>query len=148
MFQDSRGMPRTPLSVSGGSSTANLRSSSFGLVGVTNITPTTLRRREWSLEKVPVASPIDGTLQLKIQSHTESLIEERGFLTVFEDVGGFGAWHRRWCLLSNDQLLFWKYPDDEKLKVVQQNILLHVLGYIFLHGINRIPNTPSILGNA
>ncbi|XP_046438259.1 anillin-like [Daphnia pulex] len=122
--QDSRGMPRTPLSVSGGSSTANLRSSSFGLVGVTNITPTSLRRREWSLEKVPVASPIDGTLQLKIQSHTESLIEERGFLTVFEDVGGFGAWHRRWCLLSNDQLLFWKYPDDEKLKEPQYSINL------------------------
>ena len=70
------------------------------------------------MEKVPSTSPIDGRFQLKIQSHTENLIEERGFLTVFEDVGGFGAWHRRWCLLSNDQLLFWKYPDDEKLKVM------------------------------
>jgi actin-binding protein anillin len=145
-------MPRTPLSVSGGSSTANLRSSSFGLVGVTSITPTSLRRREWSLEKVPVASPIDGTLQLKIQSHTESLIEERGFLTVFEDVGGFGAWHRRWCLLSNDQLLFWKYPDDEKLKVVQELYYFRIcLGLYISSGmlrINRNPNTPSILGNA
>ena len=122
MFQDNRGLQKT--SVSGGSSTINIRGSSFGLVGVSNITPTTLRRREWSLEKVPFASPIDGIFQLKIQSHTESLIEERGFLTVFEDVGGFGSWHRRWCLLSNDQLLFWKYPDDEKLKVVQQSVLL------------------------
>ncbi len=119
MFQDNRGLQKT--TVSGGSSTINLRSSSFGLVGVSNITPTTLRKQEWSLEKVPFASPIDGIFQLKIQSHTESLIEERGFLTVFEDVGGFGSWHRRWCLLSNDQLLFWKYPDDEKLKVVQRS---------------------------
>lgn len=108
-------MAKTPTSA--GSSGVNLRSSSFGLVGVANITSATLRRLEWSLERVPFASPIDGTFQLRIQSHSESLIEERGFLTVFEDVGGFGAWHRRWCLLSNDQLLFWKYPDDEKLKV-------------------------------
>lgn len=98
-------------------SSSSLRSSSFGLVGITNITPRTLRTREWSLENVPSTSPIDGKLQLKIQSHTESLIEERGFLTIFEDVGGYGAWHRKWCLLSNDQMLFWKYPDEEKIKV-------------------------------
>lgn len=87
------------------------------MVGICKITPITLRKREWILENVPTASPIDGKLQLKIQSHAESLIEERGFLTVFEDIGGFGAWHRRWCWLSNDRLLFWKYPDDERLKV-------------------------------
>lgn len=119
---DNRGLAKTPASA--GSSGVNLRSSSFGLVGVANITSATLRRLEWSLERVPFASPIDGTFQLRIQSHSESLIEERGFLTVFEDVGGFGAWHRRWCLLSNDQLLFWKYPDDEKLKEPQYSINL------------------------
>ncbi|KAI9557161.1 hypothetical protein GHT06_016968 [Daphnia sinensis] len=119
---DNRGLAKTPTSA--GSSGVNLRNSSFGLVGVANITSATLRRREWSLERVPLASPIDGTFQLRIQSHSESLIEERGFLTVFEDVGGFGAWHRRWCLLSNDQLLFWKYPDDEKLKEPQYSINL------------------------
>ena len=108
-------LSKTPLSSPAGPSA--VRSSSFGLVGFTIISSTSLRRQEWSLEKVPFASPIDGALQLKIQCHTESLIEERGFLTIFEDVGGFGAWHRRWCLLSNDQLLFWKYPDDEKRKV-------------------------------
>ena len=94
-----------------------IRSSSFGLVGTASITPVTLHRKHWTLEKVPFASPIEGSFAMKIQSHTDSLIEERGFLTVFEDVGGFGAWHRRWCYLSNDQLLFWKYPDDEKRKV-------------------------------
>jgi len=97
-------------------SASTVRNSSFGLVGFTTITAATLRRQQWTLENVPFVSPIDARLELKIQCHTESLIEERGFLTVFEDVGGFGAWHRRWCLLSNDQLLFWKYPDDEKRK--------------------------------
>lgn len=109
-------------SSSSAGSSVNLRGSSFGLIGVSHITPLTLRKRCWTLENVPLTSPIDGKLQLKIQSHSESLIKERGFLTVFEDVGGFGAWHRRWCLLSNDQLLFWKYPDDERLKVSDSSV--------------------------
>lgn len=37
--------------------------------------------------------------------------------TIFEDVSGFGAWHRRWFVLKNHTLSFWKYPDDEKIKV-------------------------------
>jgi actin-binding protein anillin len=44
-------------------------------------------------------------------------VRERGFLTMFEDVSGFGAWHRRWCLLEGATLSYWKYPDDEKKKV-------------------------------
>lgn len=95
-----------------------IRSSSFGLVGCAKITTESLRRREWILENVPVASPIVGTLLLKIQCHSEAVMEQRGFLTVFEDVAGFGAWHRRWCRLTNYQLMFWRYPDDEKRKVL------------------------------
>lgn len=71
----------------------------------------------YTLEKIPTASPILGQLHVKIQCHADVSMDERGFLTVFEDVGGYGAWHRRWCLLSNDELLFWKYPDEEKRKV-------------------------------
>jgi len=112
--QESRLMS-TP-TVSGAAGSHAVRSSSFGLVGHASISAATLHRKEWTLEKVPLASPISGSLDMKIASHTDCLVEERGFLTVFEDVGGFGAWHRRWCRLSNDQLLFWKYPDDEKRK--------------------------------
>ena len=36
---------------------------------------------------------------------------------MFEDVGGFGAWHRRWCVLAENRVCFWKYPDDERDKV-------------------------------
>ena len=38
--------------------------------------------------------------------------------TMFEDVSGFGAWHRRWCSLKSHHLSYWKYPDDEGTKVV------------------------------
>lgn len=36
---------------------------------------------------------------------------------MFEDVSGFGAWHRRWCVLSGNCISYWTYPDDEKRKV-------------------------------
>jgi len=36
---------------------------------------------------------------------------------MFEDVNGFGAWHRRWSLLKDNVVSYWKYPDDEKSKV-------------------------------
>lgn len=37
---------------------------------------------------------------------------------MFEDVSGFGAWHRRWCVLSGNCISYWTYPDDEKRKVM------------------------------
>lgn len=37
--------------------------------------------------------------------------------TMFEDVGGFGSWHRRWCVLTGGRLSYWKYPDEEKNRV-------------------------------
>lgn len=115
VLQDSRAHSKFPSSPSTG--TILIRSSSFGLVGSCNITQACLKRSSFDLEKVPTTSPLTGKLELKIICHNENLVEERGFLTIFDDVGGFGAWHRRWCLLSNDQLLFWKYPDDESKKV-------------------------------
>ena len=39
------------------------------------------------------------------------------FQTMFEDVSGLGAWHRRWVVLARNKLCFWKYPDDENKKV-------------------------------
>lgn len=54
---------------------------------------------------------------MKITCELAVSVEHRGFLTMFEDVSGFGAWHRRWCLLKGSSLNYWKYPDDEKKQV-------------------------------
>lgn len=42
--------------------------------------------------------------------------------TMFEDVSGFGAWHRRWSALQGNKLCFWKYPDEETRKVSSEAI--------------------------
>ena len=80
--------------------------------------------------QVAYSSPLAGSIQLKLSSELELDIGERGFLTMFEDVSGFGAWHRRWCLLEGATLSYWKYPDDEKKKVkcgLQINVSLLII---------------------
>lgn len=92
---------------------------------------------------MPFLCPLEGHIHLKLQCDVGSRVEERGFLvsvtllctcvrlcvdvlmknifsvlqTMFEDVSGFGAWHRRWCVLTGYYISYWTYPDDEKRKV-------------------------------
>ncbi|KAG0726292.1 Anillin [Chionoecetes opilio] len=72
--------------------------------------------RQINMKKVPYSSPLDGHLLMHVNCSFEGGISERGFLTMFEDVGGFGAWNRRWCVLSGMHLRYWRYPDDETKK--------------------------------
>ncbi|KAG8228661.1 hypothetical protein J437_LFUL008898 [Ladona fulva] len=93
-----------------------VRSTAFSLTGYVIFSLRELKRVQWTLNKVPYSSPLDGTIHMKLQCHLEQVAEERGFLTMFDDVSGFGAWHRRWCLLHGDKLAYWKYPEDERKK--------------------------------
>ncbi|EAW94067.1 anillin, actin binding protein (scraps homolog, Drosophila), isoform CRA_a [Homo sapiens] len=52
------------------------------------------------------------TLSLSSVGNTKFVLDK----TIFEDVSGFGAWHRRWCVLSGNCISYWTYPDDEKRK--------------------------------
>ena len=47
---------------------------------------------------------------------------------MFDDVSGFGAWHRRWFHLSGSTLSYWKYPDDENKQGSQCLVL--VINYL------------------
>lgn len=62
-------------------------------------------------------SPLEGSVEMKVNCELAVSVEHHGFLTMFEDISGFGAWHRRWCLLKGHTLSYWKYPDDEKKMV-------------------------------
>ncbi|KAH0511961.1 Actin-binding protein anillin, partial [Microtus ochrogaster] len=52
------------------------------------------------------------TLSLSSVGDTKFALDK----TIFEDVSGFGAWHRRWCVLSGNCISYWTYPDDERRK--------------------------------
>ncbi|KAJ3648680.1 hypothetical protein Zmor_020464 [Zophobas morio] len=91
-----------------------VRSPTFALMGYVVFSAATTNKKQWSLNNTPSMSPLEGTVEMCISCQMATTIEHRGFLTMFEDVSGFGAWHRRWCLLRGDTLSYWKYPDDEK----------------------------------
>uniref|UniRef100_A0A3Q1EKE3 Anillin n=1 Tax=Acanthochromis polyacanthus TaxID=80966 RepID=A0A3Q1EKE3_9TELE len=93
-----------------------VRTSNFVLVGSHKLTLSSIGKNKFPLEKVPFLCPLEGHIYLKMQCEVGSKVEERGFLTMFEDVSGFGAWHRRWCVLSGYCISYWTYPDDEKRK--------------------------------
>ncbi|XP_016296217.1 actin-binding protein anillin-like isoform X4 [Sinocyclocheilus anshuiensis] len=124
---------QTPVVASPGGPNA-VRTSSFVLVGSHKLTLASIGKNKFLLEKikyegverellsdmfhkkVPFLCSLEGHIYLKMQCQVGSRIAERGFLTMFEDVSGFGAWHRRWCVLSGYCISFWTYPDDEKRK--------------------------------
>ncbi|XP_069073400.1 anillin-like isoform X1 [Pleurodeles waltl] len=111
---------------------SSIRTSNFLLVGSRTVSLESLNKTKFPLDKmkfegkvgrllgahfqdkVPFLSPLEGNVHLKLQCQSHSNVHHSGFLTMFEDVSGFGAWHRRWCVLSGNYLSFWTYPDQEK----------------------------------
>ncbi|XP_061885377.1 anillin isoform X2 [Entelurus aequoreus] len=106
---------QTPVVASPGGPNA-VRSSNFVLVGSHKLTLSSTGKSKFPLEKVPFLCPLEGHVYLKMQCEVGCNVEEKGFLTMFEDVSGFGAWHRRWCVLSGYCISYWTYPDDERRK--------------------------------
>ncbi|XP_077915587.1 anillin isoform X2 [Halichoerus grypus] len=109
-----------------------VRTSNFALVGSYTLSLSSVGNTKFALDKVPFLSPLEGHIYLKIKCQVNSSVEERGFLTIFEDVSGFGAWHRRWCVLSGNCISYWTYPDDEKRKFVFNLFLKNPIGRINL----------------
>ncbi|XP_076664608.1 anillin isoform X2 [Andrena cerasifolii] len=93
-----------------------VRSPAFQLSGYVIFSLKEVHRQQFTLNKIPPQSPLEGRLQMRVSCELSVSVEHRGFLTMFEDVSGFGAWHRRWCLLKGSTLSYWKYPDDERKK--------------------------------
>ncbi|XP_016403179.1 actin-binding protein anillin-like [Sinocyclocheilus rhinocerous] len=106
------------------------RSSNFTLVGSHKITLNSLGQSKFPLdkmkfegkirrllgdefqEKVPFLSPLEGHIYLRLHSEGHSNVQHQGFLTMFEDVSGFGAWQRFYFLLEGGHLLYWNYPNE------------------------------------
>uniref|UniRef100_A0A8D0GWQ3 Anillin n=1 Tax=Sphenodon punctatus TaxID=8508 RepID=A0A8D0GWQ3_SPHPU len=87
-----------------------VRTSNFVLVGSHTISLASVGNTKFALEKVTSCSVLLQSFPCQKRSFFSFL------QTMFEDVSGFGAWHRRWCALSGNCISYWTYPDDEKRK--------------------------------
>lgn len=106
------------------------RSSNFKLVGSHKVTLNSLGQSKFPLdkmkfegkirrllgdefqEKVPFLSPLEGHIYLRLHSEGHSNVQHQGFLTMFEDVSGFGAWQRLYFCLEGGHLLYWNHPNE------------------------------------
>lgn len=96
-----------------------IRSPSFVHFGFVVFSLREVQRTSWTLNQVSGVCPLVGTVHMKLNYEFLVNIDHKGFLTMFDDISGFGAWHRRWCRLhgnnsNNIMLNYWKYPDDER----------------------------------
>ncbi|XP_057204145.1 anillin, actin binding protein 2 isoform X2 [Triplophysa rosa] len=88
------------------------RSSNFKLVGSHKVTLSSLGQSKFPLDKVPFLSPLEGHIYLRLHSEGHSNVKHQGFLTMFEDVSGFGAWQRLYFCLEAGHLLYWNHPNE------------------------------------
>ncbi|XP_045065178.1 anillin-like isoform X5 [Coregonus clupeaformis] len=75
-------------------------------------------------EKVPFLSPLEGNIYLRLDSDSHSNVQHQGFLTMFEVVNEFGAWHRRFFVLEGNHMSYWNHPNDRGSKVAEGSISL------------------------
>ncbi|VDO01391.1 unnamed protein product [Rodentolepis nana] len=64
---------------------------------------------------LPRSTPLTGRVGMcDVAVRLQSSVLKRGFLTIFDESGGMGVWTRCWCKLTADQLVYWRYPEDEE----------------------------------
>ncbi|KAK9503663.1 hypothetical protein O3M35_010177 [Rhynocoris fuscipes] len=92
-----------------------VRSPSFQMTGYMVFTLKDIGRNHFTLNKVPGNAPIDGFLEMKVKGQVNlDNLRHEGFLTLFQEIGGFGAWKRAWSILRGQHLSFCSYPDPER----------------------------------
>ncbi|XP_078365019.1 uncharacterized protein LOC144649406 [Oculina patagonica] len=92
------------------------RTSSFSLVGVTHVNLPIIKSKRFSLDKVPDSCPLSNFIEMRAECSPQYSNRVNGFLTILEDIGGYGAWQRRWCVLQGAVMCYWRYPGDESIK--------------------------------
>ncbi|XP_050093361.1 anillin isoform X2 [Anopheles aquasalis] len=94
-----------------------VRSPSLTMYGFIIFSLKEIQRTSWTLNPIAgCASPLEGIVNMRVNCELAVTVDYSGFLTMYEDVSGLGAWHRRWCRLQRHTINFWKYPDDERRK--------------------------------
>ena len=93
--------------------------SSFRKIGHLTLNRGMISRQKFLL--VDVAYPLDGSIILNMKCFPKVVDQTcqiyRNFMSVYQMVDGYGSWPRFWCVLGNFQLKFYRYPEDEEIKV-------------------------------
>lgn len=120
-YQILRRRKKSCLYSAGSEQLLHIRTPAFALSGsvpldlplVSNSQPVNL-----NLEKVPIMSPLRGNVWVRFETSLTSSVQLSGFLNILEKArGSHGhAWQRRWCHLTEMQMRFWNYPDDQDEK--------------------------------
>ncbi|XP_034541439.1 anillin isoform X3 [Notolabrus celidotus] len=99
-------------------------SSNFSLVGSHKISLASLGHSKFPLDKVPFLSPLEGNIYLSLDIKSHSDVQHQGFLTMFEMIGGFGVWHRRYFVLEGCDMFYWNHPNDREAKGAEGSVSL------------------------
>lgn len=93
-----------------------VRTSSFQSLGSFSLTTANCGQSAFAVSKVQGAHCLEGKAFVELKLHADHTMEHWGFLTLFEEIGGFGAWTRLWCLLKGSHLVYWKNPEEADCK--------------------------------
>src|SRR5690348_8082260 len=90
----------------------------FQKVGYVTLNRSQLGKQKFYL--TDVMEPLDGNLVLNMRCFAEEVdpLDMHEFISLYQIVSGLGAWTRFWCVLSNGQMRFWRYLEDEEKKVI------------------------------
>jgi len=92
------------------------RGASFVLAGSLVLRIKDVNNSSFRLRRAPFHSPFEGTISLNMSVKEASTNENptlKGFLTIFQEESGLGAWNRRWCSVQDNKIYYWLYPEDE-----------------------------------
>ncbi|RWS30058.1 actin-binding protein anillin-like protein [Leptotrombidium deliense] len=93
-----------------------VRGSKFVRLGVVELDMMNRFDSKHSLKEFVYDSPLDGTLQLTVNTGAEHRVSMRGDLNFQEVIDGHRSWNRRWCVLKGYFLAYWRFEADETTK--------------------------------
>ncbi|EDO46005.1 predicted protein [Nematostella vectensis] len=127
------------------------RTPNFRLVGVARITLSSVNTKKLSLEYVPEGCPLNKHIYVNTRCMPQYKCLVKGFLTILEDIGGYSAWQRRWCVLEGGMLSYWLYPGDETTKAPLGSLDLSQCASSHVTTVSRVlcarPNTMELVIN-
>lgn len=97
------------------SGNSNTQAPNFVSLGTLSITKTNWRKAMFSLSQASQQNnPLEGIVQVTMTMKAKHNFEEKSFLNFYEEQTGY--WRSRWCILKDNVIFLWKFPEDVETK--------------------------------